>query len=134
MSRSLVRHCAPPSYSCVIPRYGAGLAGMCATCSGMLARGDFAQDVAEERYDTEGTTMTASGYRYNGLMKHEARMLAAAITELCFLRTKWQLRAEADEDWHEAETSPDVLGAEDEADAAADRAYDEARDWEYVHS
>ena len=127
MNPSLVRHCAPPSYSCAIPRYAAGLAGMCATCSGMLARGDFAQDVAEERYDTEGTAWARRGSRYELLLPGEATALSQAITELYFLRERWAVRAQ-DEAWHEAETSDDAL------DAAADRAYDEARDWALVHS
>ena len=135
MNPSLVRHCAPPSYSCAIPRYAAGLAGMCATCSGMLARGDFAQDVAEERYDTEWGHRGSLGLaKYDGLGQYETRWLALAMMNLKNLAQTWADRVQ-DEAWHEAETSDDELrDPEDEAACAADYQHDAQRDWDLVHS
>ena len=143
MSPSLVRHCAPPSYSCGIPRYAAGLAGMCATCSGMLARGDFAQDVAEERYDTEwGNGSAGAVDRFRGLDNATTDALYDAFWSdrpnspcLETIRVRWFKRSQTEAEWHEAETSDDELrDPEDEAACAADYQHDAQRDWDLVHS
>lgn len=73
-------------YNCAFSTYVEGR-DSCVTCDGMLARGGFAQAVAEQRYEDDPRR------RYDGLSWLEAERLSAALLELADLSGTWVGRA-----------------------------------------
>jgi hypothetical protein len=107
---------SPRFYSCGRTVYATPEAQFCSTCDGRLARGEFAQDVPEVRYDRHGTNGEGCGGRYAGLLEHERNALLDAVDELILLRTAWGIRNDAanaleDEAWD----VPTVIDSDAEA-------------------
>lgn len=101
-------------YYCERPVYHS--TGQCVVCSGMLARGDFARDVAEVQYAEEQTNRFYEPLdRYQGLDARNASALSDALWHdlpgsLCLnsLRVLWNARNDAAalglEEWDEQTT------------------------------
>lgn len=87
-------------YNCVFPTFTED-GESCVSCNGMLARGDFAQAVAELRYEDDPRR------RYDGLSWLEAERLNAALVELADLSGTWVGRAACAEDHAEDVTLVD---------------------------
>lgn len=72
-------------YFCPQPTFVEGC-GQCVTCDGMLARGDFAFSVPEERYE-----ISAAERFGEGLSWLERERLSGALFELAGLALHWAL-------------------------------------------
>jgi hypothetical protein len=105
----------------------------CVVCDGKLARGDFASDVPEVRYDRHGTDAEGCGGRYAGLEPHQKFALAEAISQLISLRTLWACRADADDELDEWDipTSADVAPC---CDGACDGTSATCEAWADAHA